>query len=367
MHRYFCRLKDKQLECLKEITEEEFMLLKSQSDKIIQLAKDMSRIKIVEITFSELLDVYDKIYQGKMVFIQNDLLEIRFTSFLSSFRKFIDNWQTDLTRRYGKDSNEFIAFKQATAKQYDNNIEYRFMYRIRNMDQHCGSIFSKYEQYLDENGKPHRFLYVNGEMLLKNFNEWKEDEVNFIKKQSPEFDIFPIIVKFQDCVLKIQRDIIDYLLNDELRSSCLDILKSVSEFVDEDYVFIASTQNEFESNINNGINFEAVELKVPFCKNILLKHLNVLPGYVIFSNYDEIKKYMHIKNIELNDDDLRKVYKYRSVTIGETKYLVYISRYELVKDKHLLIAVNSGFEKQKQTEIAKTVDSYLKHIFKLYN
>ena len=193
MFHYFCRFKDKNLECLSEMTDEEYMQLKSHCDKIIQLEKDISRIKIVETTFSELIEVYDKIYQGKMEFIQNDLLEIRFTSYLSSFRKFIDNWQTDLTRRYGKDSNEFKAFKQATAKQYDNNIEYRFMYRIRNMDQHCGNIFSKYEQYLDENGKPHRYLYVNGEMLLKNFNEWKEDETNFIKKQSAEFDIFACV------------------------------------------------------------------------------------------------------------------------------------------------------------------------------
>src|SRR6476646_1442100 len=59
-------------------------------------------------------------------------------NWLSAMRMFLDHQETDLTRRFGKLSPEFVAFKTATSAAYDSEVGYRFAYQLRNYVQHCG-------------------------------------------------------------------------------------------------------------------------------------------------------------------------------------------------------------------------------------
>ena len=59
-------------------------------------------------------------------------------NFLYSIRTFLDHTETNLKRRYGKNSERFNDFKKACSEAYDNNFSYKFIYKLRNYVQHCG-------------------------------------------------------------------------------------------------------------------------------------------------------------------------------------------------------------------------------------
>jgi hypothetical protein len=64
---------------------------------------------------------------------------------LGSMRTFLDHTETDLKRRFGKDSPQTAAFKKECSRQYDCHFAYRFLSKFRNYAQHCGlpvGIFS---------------------------------------------------------------------------------------------------------------------------------------------------------------------------------------------------------------------------------
>ena len=52
---------------------------------------------------------------------------------MSSFRAFLDHWETQIKRNFGIESDEINVFKKATGKEFDNNFSYRFTYDLRNL------------------------------------------------------------------------------------------------------------------------------------------------------------------------------------------------------------------------------------------
>jgi hypothetical protein len=62
---------------------------------------------------------------------------------LTAVRTFLDHTERNLTHRHGKDSEQFQAFKKATAEAYDSSFAYRFLYKLRNYVQHRGMPIGK--------------------------------------------------------------------------------------------------------------------------------------------------------------------------------------------------------------------------------
>lgn len=63
------------------------------------------------------------------------------TSYLSSYKGFIDQWETYVKRN--KDEEFVTSFKKALNEVYDRCFEYRFIYNLRNYAQHNGKPVSK--------------------------------------------------------------------------------------------------------------------------------------------------------------------------------------------------------------------------------
>ena len=75
-----------------------------------------------------------------------------FTSFLSSFRLFVDNIEIYLRIKYGEESETFMTFKSKTRELFHKYFAYRFFYALRNYSQHmyfpincCGYDKVKFE------------------------------------------------------------------------------------------------------------------------------------------------------------------------------------------------------------------------------
>ena len=131
---------------------------------------DKSRIEDISTSYKYLLDLIESLSNQNQYLvakeIQNGLSQLLFV-----FRKFLDNWETDIKRKYGENSKELQIFKQAQAEEYDQYIEYRIMYQLRNYDQHCGNVISEIKAYIDENDNQCYKVYTDRDSLLKNYKK----------------------------------------------------------------------------------------------------------------------------------------------------------------------------------------------------
>lgn len=249
MHHYFIDFsqKDGRLFTIKkELSEAQFQCIKKSSKRISQFKRDDSRIEIVNQSYLELMEVMDNISDnGKN-------LALRLTEFLSCSRKYLDNWQTHIDLTFGKNSNEFILFKEETGYYYDNVSEYFFMYRLRNFDQHCEFVISKTIKGVYENGQEYHKVLVSKNMLLNSgFHGWKKIDIDFIEKQDEDFEILPIIKKFYQCLIEIHNKIMTIHFTKDFFSDCVNILNMVKEFDNNNDIYIGSTDIPIEDLITN--------------------------------------------------------------------------------------------------------------------
>jgi hypothetical protein len=59
---------------------------------------------------------------------------------LTALRRFADRTGHSLSQRYGKESQEYLTFKQALSYEFDNMFPYRFAWHLRNYSDHRGPV-----------------------------------------------------------------------------------------------------------------------------------------------------------------------------------------------------------------------------------
>ncbi|XOQ14270.1 MAG: hypothetical protein ACFWTY_09705 [Shouchella clausii] len=68
-------------------------------------------------------------------------------NFLSSYKGFIDGWETNIKRN--KEEQHLKFFKSELASIYDDNFEYRLAYNLRNYAQHVGNPISSFSHSIE--------------------------------------------------------------------------------------------------------------------------------------------------------------------------------------------------------------------------
>lgn len=246
MYYYFIDTKDGALVFQREATEKEFEELKKHIYKISDMQRDNNRIRTVNQKYDEFTKQLASLGQAKSFY---DYAEIQssLSNYLFHFKKYLDNWETHLSRSYGQSSTEYKCFKTAQAFEYDNHIEYRFMYRLRNFDQHCGNIISQISSSIDENNKQQHKIFADRDSLLRDFDEWKIEEVEYIKQQDAFFDLYPIIKQFQACIVRIQDKIMQIHFKNDFFESCAQIIIAANEFKNEEDISIVVNEKQIDS------------------------------------------------------------------------------------------------------------------------
>lgn len=129
-----------------DVTNEEWSSAESAIEKFAQFKDDLRLFSIVSGNYREYtealqdFDQYDA-HQLKMGLITRDIsLEINrlVLNLLASMRMYIDHVETTISRRHGKESPQFAAFKRVAGEVYDREFAYRFISQLRNYAQHCG-------------------------------------------------------------------------------------------------------------------------------------------------------------------------------------------------------------------------------------
>ncbi len=122
-------------EILSQLTEKQKHSLLIDCNKLDSLLKEFNFVEEVNDTYKEYLECLgDKDISTKKL--------VRYiNNYLSSYKGFIDRWETYLKRN--KDESFIQFFKEALSAIYEKYFEYRFLYNLRNYAQHSGTPVSK--------------------------------------------------------------------------------------------------------------------------------------------------------------------------------------------------------------------------------
>ena len=129
-------------------------------------------------------------------------------NYLSAIRAFLDHSETNLKRRYGKDSQRVRHFKEACSQAYDSSFSYRFLYGLRSYVQHCGlplgrlTLDSKLVGPSPEDVRHTMAVQFNRHNLLANFS-WGSRLTEEIKQLPLRFDIGPHITEMMKCLERL--------------------------------------------------------------------------------------------------------------------------------------------------------------------
>ncbi|MFC0878879.1 hypothetical protein ACE01N_19960 [Saccharicrinis sp. FJH2] len=228
------------------INESEFLVLSEHTKNLFAFKSQQELHSIFIINFLEFNNLFEqtihKLLKLKLdrALLDENPKELKFISrnanrlflnFLSSGRTFLDHTETYLKRKYGKQSPEFIKFKNETTKLYDNSFEYRFMYKLRNYAQHCGlpinNITFSINNEIQENVYNRKYnlnpTFIKQE-LLDSYEEWGTQLKNDFKQKPEEISVISVIKEYyknidelSQTLLAIEEDSlqtsIDYLEN----------------------------------------------------------------------------------------------------------------------------------------------------------
>ena len=362
MHYYFIDTNNKSLIFQREMSEDEFEELYKHIRKITSMRMDNDRIQSVSQEYNELLILLDNLDKARSLYDYKKI-QTTLSNYLFYFKKYVDNWETYLARTFGKKSSEFQSFKQAQADEYDKYMEYRIMYRLRNFDQHCGNIISSVSHSVDEEGAKKHIVYTQRDRLLAQFDEWKTDEIDFLKKQDEQIDILPYIIQFQKCIIRIHEKAMQIHFNEDFFDSCAEIIITANEFENEEDIRIASNEHEMNSDFWNSSTqkkLNLINLDVKACKELLKMHIrnNLLFVKVLYHG-EHFDKLLKGCAIPVNIETVDKVSSTESISVnGQQMIRVFIT---LSLDTLAMCAVLAD-SKFKFKDIRKIEENYSKYI-----
>ncbi len=127
--------------------------------------------------------------------------------FLFEFRTCLDHMETDIKRKYGKDSELWRIFQEGTSSVYDNYPEYAFTYHLRNCSQHCKSVVHGFV------GNTGIGISSNVNQLLTSYEKWKLVDKEFMSAAGENIDLMSVFSKTFSAFNEGLRPVIQYLLD----------------------------------------------------------------------------------------------------------------------------------------------------------
>ena len=369
MFYYYATTHEKTINFEREATAEEFNLLEPHISKISKMLVDKRRINIVSNAYKKVTDEFDKLMNGSKPPHDSEELIFSLTFYLAAFKKYLDNWEKHLKRTFGKDSREAKLFKSAQNYEYDNHMEYRIFYRLRNYDQHCDNFVSRITGRILPNESHEYLVLADRDRLLNNFDEWKPEEIAYLQSCDKYFDIRPLLNIFQNCIISIHEKIMQIHFNQEFFCSCATIVAAAKEFENEDTVHFIGVENEIDwTNLDlEGNPFNFTYLEVPVCKNLLeVYFLNNRKSVKIFYHGTKLKQRLGNFAFEINQEKLYEVAfsQLPFVDVCGQRMIRLCSKALLDKDEVYCVLADSRFPRKEQSDLCTTWEFLLECIVK---
>lgn len=160
-------------------------------------------VRLVQLNIVDLLDtakylILEYAEKGEMSasFMRESNLQLtrQILNILTAFRSFLDHSDCVISRSFGKNSGEFLDWKNVQSVQYDSSSAYRIVYRLRNYCQHVGTP-PLHTNFVNDrqSGKRSLELNLNREILLAEKTAWNaqtRDDLNNLEEVFSAFDLF---------------------------------------------------------------------------------------------------------------------------------------------------------------------------------
>lgn len=220
-------VKEKEVKIIREISEEEFKVIQEQINILNLFSKDFNRLTIVINSLKEYDDCIDRYINKRIPNFEfsDDIIKLVLV-YVSTFRTFLDQWETYIKRKYGKKSDEIDKFKEATRLEYDEFFSYRFIYELRNYTLHCDMPISQISGRIDEEGKYSVNVFIYRDKLLQTY-EWPS-KVG-IEEMPEEFEIYDHLKQSLECLSRIHQTALNLGDKRKVFEAALAILKIGSD------------------------------------------------------------------------------------------------------------------------------------------
>ena len=218
---------DRAFETVKNISQESFDELKLDSEIIKHAYTQFVVFKNIQLNGAEydnflneisdlnLGEVNIKIASSQELLLQANRVIL---NLLLSFKFFIDNAESYLKRKYGKESDIPKGFITLTNQEFDDKFSYRFLSKIRNYSIHLGfplrSLQIIAEKKLDtpENMIGSLQLKIDIDLIRKEKSLLGSIVFNEIKHLKDDIDLKPLIVELSNTIHKFQK----YIFSNQL-------------------------------------------------------------------------------------------------------------------------------------------------------
>lgn len=213
---------DNSLIPFKTITEKSFTCLKADSEILKASYKQFVVFKFLQLNLKDYFQFISKssnipsneINYG-VVHNMNAVLEANryVLNVLMSFKFFLDNADTYLKRKYGKESEVVNSYISLTRNFFDNSFAYRFLSKLRNFSAHLGFPFDVLNLDIKFNSENPEKSMCSLQILL-DIEALKEEKDLFgsivykdLSSLSEDLDIVPLINELSSLIIKIQQNI----------------------------------------------------------------------------------------------------------------------------------------------------------------
>lgn len=328
MHYYFASKEEDTINIIREANEKEYLFFKERLSRISKMMSDKKRIDNFIKCYEKILNQITKCSDVNLWKVSEEL-NADLAAYLGAFKKFTDNWQTTITREYGKDSSELEIFKKAFAEQYDQRMEYRIVYRLRNYDQHCGNIVSRITASVSGEETIYK-VCMDRDYLLSNFEEWKKEEREYLLNCDELIEVFPILEVFHQCVLNAFENVMKIHINEQLNKCCAEILNATKDISDQDVIYIwideVDIAEHAEVKANFSVDFTCIDRKL--CANILKMYIRANQHIVkILYHGEEIGNKISDCAISVEEENFRNInLKSPFFVINGKRYISLISQ-----------------------------------------
>jgi hypothetical protein len=149
---------------------------------------------------------------------------------MSMFRSFLDHGDAALTRRYGADSAELLAWKAKQSEVYDLSRAYRFMSNLRNYCQHVGVPPLRFSigSSVEKEGASIGLKFMRDE-LLSSYSRWQRIVKNDLVTGPEELHLLTYLQDWSVCFQRLASWLLDFRRT-AVKQSAVEVLSIRSKY-----------------------------------------------------------------------------------------------------------------------------------------
>ncbi|HCI5683105.1 TPA: hypothetical protein NPO65_004108 [Klebsiella variicola subsp. variicola] len=259
---------DNKISEIRPLSNEEIEVYDTQKNIFMEFVNDFALVEYVRLNYESLMELLHETilkvakepsFIGSYPFKNFPfLLNTRILNYMMSVKTLLDHMETNINRRFGEDSTEFVYFKTLTANEFDSKFSYRFMYKLRNFVQHCGMPPLSYtiSKSLDETSSTlsiELIVYFMRDELIRGFSKWGPQVKADLTQMDESFSIMPIFNEHINAIFKV------YILFNEkyhitkalkAKEYMINFIGESSDYIGDEYIIAKLKKTETGLSIN---------------------------------------------------------------------------------------------------------------------